>query len=667
MNGIQNKMITEADQGTQLSNIKEQNFKLELSAVIQTALESKEQLSELDLARLSGFTEDECNMLIIYWKPCFNNSWIYLSDELILENLTNETKKDAIRHFYERILISNYEDGIDYQQVLVDNELVKFWWASSPVLATDKPRSRPAHNKKYYLVTGEAYKCMLMASRAEKGKQTRKYYIKVESLARTMKDYIFEYTNREKELQFQLQQLQIQLQQKHYKLLEQKFNSSLQKHRYFKFKDTGPGLYIIHSGLDYFDGVNRVKVGIAGVPRRKPIHGNCDTCKNCSTCNPEQDRKVVVESIDKRLQNHRTLWPRLRVNFLLFTHDVTLLEKCLKRIYKENINPGGHEIVEGVSKETLIQKTKELLIMLNIDYEDYRICSDEELNNYNQIVLSTIKVEQSKEEFPEETHEKEEVEEEDKEVEEKEGDDEEGEKYEGEERDDEEGEKYEDEEGDEEEEKRREILDNLENYKDKELRELLKLFDIPSTNLLKEDKKRVLRKFLTDKKGEFLRECKECKENKQLIVDNYRKFGPKSWFSSTCKDCEFKLNAPGPIVYKKDIRSKIDLKVGTKRCSKCKEELSKNDFYKNKSFSDGYCHTCKNCDTLRKSGGKIVKAIKIVPNNVPKESKWCPKCEIILNKSCFRTANRPDGLEYSCRQCYNKARSKSRKLKSLES
>ena len=55
-----------------------------------------------------------------------------------------------------------------------------------------------------------------------------------------------------------------------------------------------------------------------------------------------------------------------------------------------------------------------------------------------------------------------------------------------------------------------------------------------------------------------------------------------------------------------------------------------------------------------------------MPKNVPEDSKWCPACETMLIRSSFRTANRQDGLEYSCRECYNKARSKQRKLKRLE-
>ena len=94
--------------------------------VLEIALEQNTQVTEIDLARLSGFNNDEINMLTLYWQPCFNNSWIYLSDDLILENLTNDNGKDAIADFYRRILLKKpYQEEINYKQVSADNELVK--------------------------------------------------------------------------------------------------------------------------------------------------------------------------------------------------------------------------------------------------------------------------------------------------------------------------------------------------------------------------------------------------------------------------------------------------------------------------------------------------------------------------------------------------------------
>ena len=94
-------MITANTPSNQLSYTNSQVFKLDF---IENALVDNKQLTEIDLARLMGFNEEEIRMISLYWNPVFNGSWIYLSEEMILEYLTNETKKNAISHFYERIL-----------------------------------------------------------------------------------------------------------------------------------------------------------------------------------------------------------------------------------------------------------------------------------------------------------------------------------------------------------------------------------------------------------------------------------------------------------------------------------------------------------------------------------------------------------------------------------
>jgi hypothetical protein len=54
-------------------------------------------------------------------------------------------------------------------------------------MTTDKLNYKLAHNKKYYIDSGECHKCLLLSLRAKIGQETRMYYLKVEKLARTMK------------------------------------------------------------------------------------------------------------------------------------------------------------------------------------------------------------------------------------------------------------------------------------------------------------------------------------------------------------------------------------------------------------------------------------------------------------------------------------------------
>ena len=146
-----------------------------------------------------------------------------------------------------------------------------------------------------------------------------------------------------------------------YKTLLVKHNSSLKSHRYIKFKKTGPCFYIIDSGNSNQN--IQYKFGITGTDK--------------------------AHSIDDRLQCHRTLWPLLKVRFLLFTKDVLLIEKNIKMIYEKEINPNGHEIIQGIKLEDIIDSLKKLFNILNI--KEYNVISYEKLKEYNDYVDTTIK------------------------------------------------------------------------------------------------------------------------------------------------------------------------------------------------------------------------------------------------------------------------------------
>ena len=70
------------------------------------------EISNQQLADHMGFSPEEQRMLTMFWEPAFNGSWIYLSDEIILEQITNESGKDALTNFYKRVLLTN-----DYRKV----------------------------------------------------------------------------------------------------------------------------------------------------------------------------------------------------------------------------------------------------------------------------------------------------------------------------------------------------------------------------------------------------------------------------------------------------------------------------------------------------------------------------------------------------------------------
>lgn len=175
------------------------------------------------------------------------------------------------------------------------------------------------------------------------------------------------YEKLEEDYKNQINKLQIDVETNkiNYQSLLCKHNSSLKMHRYKKFKETGPCFYIIESGIKCECEFNKIKYkfGIAGTE--------------------------LTNTIDDRLQNHRTLWPLLKVRFILFMTDVIMVEKNFKRMFYTEINPNGHEIIEGVHLDDMIERLIKLLDILSI--KEYRIISEEKLQEYNEYVDTTVK------------------------------------------------------------------------------------------------------------------------------------------------------------------------------------------------------------------------------------------------------------------------------------
>lgn len=148
------------------------------------------EVSNQQLAEHLNFTEEEQKMIQMFWKPAFNGSWIYLNDEIILGQLTKETGKDALTHFYKRVLLSeDYKENVDYKEINKDDELIKEYEKMSSLFMARRTKVGKGL-KKYYAITGETYKDLLQRSANKKGKTTRQYYRKIEQLAIMMKDYL---------------------------------------------------------------------------------------------------------------------------------------------------------------------------------------------------------------------------------------------------------------------------------------------------------------------------------------------------------------------------------------------------------------------------------------------------------------------------------------------
>ncbi len=160
--------------------------------LVQQALEHQNELTFLELARLAGFTEEEEKWAKIFWEPSFNSGWLYVSKEMLVEWFGHSEKDKALMSKFGQTLTS-FVFNEDYKIIDKNHELVKFYKSKFyPLFKEGKKDNRGGALKKYYAVTGETFKVLLMMANTTKGRQIRKYFIKTESLTSLMNRYLTE-------------------------------------------------------------------------------------------------------------------------------------------------------------------------------------------------------------------------------------------------------------------------------------------------------------------------------------------------------------------------------------------------------------------------------------------------------------------------------------------
>ena len=59
-------------------------------------------------------------------------------------------------------------------------------------------------------------------------------------------------------------------------------------------------------------------------------------------------------------------------------------------MFEKEINPNGHEIIEGVSFDEMIKRIEKLFDILSI--KEYYVMPEEKLKEYNDYVDTTVKI-----------------------------------------------------------------------------------------------------------------------------------------------------------------------------------------------------------------------------------------------------------------------------------
>jgi len=142
------------------------------------------ELAKLLGSELCGFTADDEKYIDMFWDPVFNESWLYVTKEMVEHQMGYKPSKDMMKDFYVK-LMKEYEADVDYKQITQDDPSVESHSGIFPINnqhGRGQQDGRGGANKKHYKITGSTFRDLAMSAQTLNGKRIRKYYCKVERL-----------------------------------------------------------------------------------------------------------------------------------------------------------------------------------------------------------------------------------------------------------------------------------------------------------------------------------------------------------------------------------------------------------------------------------------------------------------------------------------------------
>lgn len=152
------------------------------------------------------------------------------------------------------------------------------------------------------------------------------------------------------------------------------------------------------------------------------------------------------------------------------------------------------------------------------------------------------------------------------------------------------------------------------------------------------------------------KKCSKCGEVKTL--DNFGKNKrSKDGLRYSCRECENSIRRKqnNNNNYKRAIINKSLLKKGMKVCSRCGESKSLSEFYKAKDKPSGYRSLCKACINLKERNKYKENTPIKIEEILPKGFKRCSCCKMVLPfDNFYKNSSSKDGYTCHCKKCNSK-------------
>lgn len=158
------------------------------SLEIAHKIDLTKSITPFDIARASGFTDEEMATMRMFMDPIFNEGRVYLSRAFIAKYLLGGSDK-GINVYYRDVLCAKYQLGRDYfildPNNSTDKQLIDSYeniGIEISIPKTQRTDARGGHNKLYYAVSCDCLKDLIMRSSTVLGTQLRGHLIRIEKL-----------------------------------------------------------------------------------------------------------------------------------------------------------------------------------------------------------------------------------------------------------------------------------------------------------------------------------------------------------------------------------------------------------------------------------------------------------------------------------------------------